>query len=90
MFTKNSESFFQSDNSMVSASVDCVLVHWHHFLDDDLCVDSAFDKTKQIEENKKSKRKASKNGKCIIYKKILNPCGESDQLIVHLNFAKNG
>jgi len=39
MFTKNSESFFQSDNSMVSASVDCVLFHWHHFLDDDLCVD---------------------------------------------------
>ena len=24
---------------MVSASVDCVLFYWHHFLDDDLCVD---------------------------------------------------
>jgi hypothetical protein len=25
-----------------------------------------------------------------ISKSIFNPCGESDQLVVHLNFAKNG
>jgi len=29
-------------------------------------------------------------GKAFLNEKILNPCGESDQLIVHLNVAKNG
>jgi len=44
----------------------------------------------KLKKIRRARGKLQKMENALFIKKILNPCGESDQLIVHLNFAKNG